>query len=158
GAQFAVRCAAPIASAVALIVCLAAPSRADRKADAREQFARAIRMRTTLEGYLEKDRALADYKQTIAAYHKVYLISVTAQEVTPSLIAEAELYEEMGRLFDSRHFKSCIDTYNFLIKQYPGSRYRGSAMLAIARVQKNDLADSDAAELAYKDYLKLFPH
>ena len=158
GAQFVVKFAFPIATAVALMVSLAPPSRADRKAEAREQFARAVRMRTTLEGYLEKDRALADYKQTIAAYHKVYLISVTADEVTPSLIAEAELYEEMGRLFDSKYFKSSTDAYSFLIKQYPGSRYRGSAMLAVARIQKQDLADLDAAEATYKNYLKLFPH
>jgi N-acetylmuramoyl-L-alanine amidase len=158
GAQFAVKFAFPIATAVALVVCFAAPSFADRKSQAREQFARAVRMRTTLEGYLEKDRALDDYKQTVAAYHKVYLISVTADEVTPSLIAEAELYEEMGRLYDSKYFKSSIDAYNFLIKQYPGSRYRGSAMLAIARIQKQDRADADAAEATYKDYLKLFPH
>src|SRR5215469_439254 len=153
GAQFAF----PIATAIVLLVCLVAPSRADRRADAGQQFERAVRMRTTLEGYLEKDRALADYKQTIAAYHKVYLLSVTADEVTPSLIAEAELYEEMGRLFDSKYYTSSIETYRFLIKQYPGSRYRGSAMLAIARVQKRDLADLDAAEATYKDYLKLFP-
>jgi len=157
GAQFAVKFAFPIATAIVLLVCLVAPSRADRRADAGQQFERAVRMRTTLEGYLEKDRALADYKQTIAAYHKVYLISVTADEVTPSLIAEAELYEEMGRLFDSKYYTSSIETYRFLIKQYPGSRYRGSAMLAIARVQKRDLADLDAAAATYKDYLKLFP-
>ena len=31
-----------------------------------------------------------DYRATVAAYHKVYLISAQAEEVTPSLIAEAE--------------------------------------------------------------------
>ena len=114
-------------------------------------------MRTTLEGYLEKDRSLADYKQTIAAYHKVYLISVTAVEVTPSLVAEAELYEEMGRLFDAKYFQSAINTYNFLQKQYPGSRYRGTALLSIARIDKDDLNKPDDAVAAYKDYLKQFP-
>lgn len=157
GAQFALRLAFPIGIAAALCVCLAAPARADRKSEAAEQFARAVRMRTTLEGYLEKDRALADYKQTIAAYQKVYLISVTADEVTPAIIAEAELYEEMGRLFDPKYFRASINSYKFLIQQYPGSRYRGAAMLAIARIEKQDLVDLDAAEASYKDYLKLFP-
>jgi N-acetylmuramoyl-L-alanine amidase len=156
GAQF--RFVLPIATAVGLVVCLAVPSRADRRAQAREQFARAVRMRTALEGYLERDRALADYKQTIAAYRKVYLISVTADEVTPSLVAEGELYEEMGRLFEPRYFQSSVDAYHFLIRQYPGSRYRGSAMLSIARIEREDLADLNAAEGAYKDYLKSFPH
>jgi N-acetylmuramoyl-L-alanine amidase len=158
GALSAVRFAFLIAAAIAVVVCLAPPTYADPKSDARDQFARAVRMRTTLEGYLEKDRTLADYKQTVAAYHKVYLISVTADEVTPSLIAEAELYREMGRLFDAKYFKSSIDAYSFLLTQYPGSRYRGSAMLAIARIEKDDLASPADAEATYKDYLKLFPH
>ena len=63
-------------------------------------------MRTMLEGYLEKDRSLSDYRQTVSAYHKVYLISTQAEEVTPSLIAEGELYQEMGRLFDAKYFQS----------------------------------------------------
>lgn len=158
GAWSATRFALLIATAVALVVCLTPASRADRKSDAREQFARAVKMRTTLEGRLERDRTLAEYKQTVAAYHKVYLISVTADEVTPSLIAEAELYQEMGRLFDPKYFQSSIGTYNFLLQQYPGSRYRGSAMLAVARIQRDDLASPDAAEATYKGYLKLFPH
>ncbi len=87
--------------ALALAVPLCASARTDHKMDAREQFERAVRMRTTLEGTPQKERSLVDYRATVAAYHKVYLISAQAEEVTPSLIAEAELYEEMGRLFDA---------------------------------------------------------
>ena len=146
-----------VATTFALVVCLALPVRADRHSQARDQFERAIKMRTSLEGYLEKDRSLADYKQVVAAYHKVYLISVTADEVTPSLVAEAELYEEMGKLYDRKYFQSSIASYNFLIKQYPGSRYHGSSILAIAKIQKDDLNKLDDAETTYKDYLKQFP-
>ena len=70
--------------------------------------------------------------QTVSAYHKVYLISTQSEEVTPSLIAEAELYEEMGRLFDAKYFQSAIDSYNFLLKQYPGSRYREKRCIPLA--------------------------
>jgi len=157
GAHFAARFLASAGTAVALLVCLAFPAQADRRSDAREQFERAVKMRTTLEGLLERDRALVDYKQTIAAYHKVYLISVSAVEVTPSLVAEAELYEEMGRLYDPKYFQSAIDVYNFLQKQYPGSRYHGAALLAVARIEKDDLNKPDDAVAAYKDYLKQFP-
>jgi len=158
GAHSAARFLASAGTAVALVVCLAVPSPADKQSNAREQFERAVRMRTALEGLLEKDRALADYKQTIAAYHKVYLISVKADEVTPSLVAEAELYEEMGRLYDPRYFQFAIDTYNFLQKQYPGSRYRGAALLSVARIEKDDLNKPDDATASYKEYLKEFPH
>lgn len=143
--------------AIGLVVCLAAPAIADKSSDAREQFEQAVKMRTMLEGYLERDRAVSDYKQTVAAYHKVYLITPQAEEVTPSLIAEAELYQEMGRLFDPKYFQSAVGTYQFLLKQYPRSRYRSEALLAIARIQKDQLEKPDAAEATYKEYLKRFP-
>ena len=110
-----------------------------------------------LDGYLVKDRSLSAYQQTVAAYHKVYLISFRADEVTPALVAEAELYEEMGRLYDPKYFQSAIDACNFLVKQYPGSSYRGEALLSIARIQKDDLDEPDDAEATYQDYLKRFP-
>lgn len=144
--------------AVALLVSLAPASRADKNSEAREQFEHAVRMRTQLEGYLPKDRAMEDYKRTISAYHKVYLISTQSEEVTPSLTAQAELYEEMGKQYDPKYFQSAIDTYNFLIKQYPGSRYRGEAQLCIARIQVDELKKPDDADETYKDYLKRFPH
>jgi N-acetylmuramoyl-L-alanine amidase len=143
--------------AIGLVVCLAAPSRADKSSDAREQFEQAVKMRTMLEGYLEKDRAASDYKQTVAAYRKVYLITPQAEEVTPSLIAEAELYQEMGRLFDPKYFQSAVDTYQFLLKQYPRSRYSGEALLSIARIQRDHLEKPETAEATYKEYLKRFP-
>src|ERR1700728_2201035 len=148
-------CAAAVAAVLALSFAPAA--RADRRSEARDQFTRAVKMRTVLRVYLEKDRSLADYRQTVSAYHKVYLISTQAEEVTPSLVAEAELYAEMGRLFNAKYFQSAIDAYNFLLKQYPDSRYRGEAMLAIAQIQKDDLNKPADAEASYKDYLKKFP-
>jgi N-acetylmuramoyl-L-alanine amidase len=150
--------AAGAALAIALTLCLALAARADDRSHAGDQFTRAVRMRTMLEGYLEKDRSLSAYQQTVAAYHKVYLISVRADEVTPALVAEAELYEEMGRLYDAKYFQSAIDSWNFLIKQYPGSSYRGEALLSIARIQKDDFEAPSDAEATYQDYLKRFPH
>ncbi len=149
--------AAGMALAASLALCLALPARADDRSQAREQFARSVKMRTMLEGYLEKDRSLSAYQQTVAAYHKVYLISFRAAEATPALVAEAELYEEMGRLYDPKYFQSAIDACNFLVKQYPGSSYRGEALLSIARIQKDDLDEPGDAEATYQDYLKRFP-
>ena len=154
-----IRAVAICAAALALGALVpGAVARTDKTEAAREQFERAVSMRTQLEGYLPKDRTLANYKQTVAAYHKVYLISTQAEEVTPSLVAEAELYEEMGKQFDPAYFQSAINSYKFLIEQYPGSRYRGSAQLAIANIQKDDLKQPDAAEATLQAYLKQFPH
>ncbi|MGA8223000.1 MAG: N-acetylmuramoyl-L-alanine amidase [Candidatus Acidiferrales bacterium] len=142
---------------ITLIVCPASSARPDRKMDAREQFERAVRLRTTLESTPQRDRSLADYKQTVTAYQKVYLISPQAEEVTPSLIAEGELYQEMGRRFDSKYFKSAVDTYNFLLKQYPGSRYRAEALFSVGKIQKDNLDKPDYAEATFKEFLKRFP-
>jgi N-acetylmuramoyl-L-alanine amidase len=148
---------AAILSLAAMFVCLAAPARADKRSEARDQFERAVKMRTTLEGNPQKERSLADYKQTITAYHKVYLISPQAEEVTPSLIAEGELYQEMGRQFDPKYFKFAIDTFNFLLKQYPGSRYRSEALFSIGRIQKENLDKPDDAEATFKEFLQHYP-
>jgi N-acetylmuramoyl-L-alanine amidase len=140
------------------IVCLVFSARADKKSDADYQLEHAVKLRTTLEGNIEKNRSLADYKQTVSAYHKVYLYSSDAEDATPALIAEAELYRDMGRLFDPKYFQSAIDACNFLLKQYPGSRYRGQALLWVATIEKDNLNDLDDAETTYKEYLKRFPH
>jgi N-acetylmuramoyl-L-alanine amidase len=140
-----------------LVLCLPFYANADRKSDAREQFENAIKMRTMLEGLLPADRAVSDYKQTIAAFQKVYLTSTQASEVTPSLIAEAELYREMGHLYDKKYFQSAINMYRFLLAQYPETRYRGEALFQIASIQEEDQRDLDAAEATYKDFLKQYP-
>jgi N-acetylmuramoyl-L-alanine amidase len=143
--------------ALVLLACSTSPARADRKNDARDQFERAVRQRTILEGSPQRDRKIGDYKQVITSFHRVYLITPNAEEVTAALIAEGELYEEMGRAFDAKYFQSAIETYNFLLKQYPGSRYRGEALFSIGKLQKDELSEPEAAEVTLKDYLKRFP-
>src|SRR5215472_4967665 len=135
----------------------AARTAADKDSDPRYVFERAVRTRTQLEGYLPRDRSLANYKDTIAAYHKVYLLDPQAEEVTASLIAEAELYSEMGRQFEPKYFQSSIDMYAFLLKQYPRTQYRAAALFAIGEIQQDDLDQTDLAVATYKDLLKRFP-
>jgi N-acetylmuramoyl-L-alanine amidase len=143
---------------LALSLCFAVRVRADDLSRARDQFARAVTMRTMLEGLLEKDRSISDYRKTIAAYHKVYLITPGSEDCTASFMAEGELYEEMGRLYDAKYFDSAIRVYRFLLAQYPGSRYRGEALLAIADIQRDDLRNPKDAQATYKQYLQMFPH
>jgi N-acetylmuramoyl-L-alanine amidase len=114
-------------------------------------------MRTMLEGYLETDRSRSDYVQTVAAYHKVYMITPLADDATSALVAEAELYREMGRLYDPQYFKSAIATCLFLAKQYPGSRYHGEVLLSVAQIQEDDLDKPEDAQATYKEYLQRFP-
>jgi len=60
-------------------------------------------------------------------------------------------------LFDSKYFQSAIESYNFLLKQYPGSRYREQALYSIGLVQKDGLHQPDVAEATLKEYIKRFP-
>ena len=143
--------------ALAFPAFLAPAIRADSKADSQKQFERAVKMRTMLEGYLEKDRGESDYKQTVLAYRKVYLITPTAPDATQALIAEAELYQAMGRLFDPKYFQEAIDRYNFLLKQYPGTRFRADTLFAIGKIQKDDLKKPDDAQETFKQFLKRYP-
>src|ERR1700689_2752375 len=99
--------------AIAILVSLVAPAYADRKSEARQQFERAVRIRTALQERPEKDRTLADYKQTVIADKKVVLTRPKAEEVTPALLAEAELYQQTARQFHEKYFHSPIYTYNF---------------------------------------------
>ena len=131
--------------------------RADAKADARDQFEQAVSMRTSLEGYLPKDRSLEDYKQTIAAYHKVYLISPRADDVPSALIAEGELYQAMARQFDPKYSQAALEAYKFLLQQYPDSRYTSTALFSIAQIEKDDLNEPDNAETDFKEFLRRFP-
>lgn len=143
---------------LALTVCASTSAQSQRKpSKAREQFERAVQMRTALESSAPADRAIDAYKQTILSFRKVYTISPQAEEVTPSLVAIAELYAEMGREYDGDYFKSAIDGYNFLLKQYPHSRYAASSLFAIAKIQQDDLKNLDAAEKTFKDVSQRFP-
>lgn len=129
----------------------------DKPEQAREQFATAVRMRTMLEGYLEKDRSQSDYKQTIAAYQKVCDISTESDEAPAALMAEAELYEEMGHLFDTKYYDTAIKTYLSLLNQYPESSYRTTALFSIGEIQQNDQNKLLDAQATLRDFVKRFP-
>jgi N-acetylmuramoyl-L-alanine amidase len=157
-AKHAVPTVAGIALFLLCIAFIAPPpaAAADKSADAREQFAQAVRMRTMLEGYLEKDRSASDYKRTIDAYQKVFEISTESDVAPAALMAEAELYEEMGRLYDQKYYDAAIKTYLSLLDQYPNSQYRSAAVFGIGQVQtdQNKLGDAQAT---FRDFLKRYP-
>src|SRR5271155_3583771 len=143
---------------LALAVCSSTPAQSQQKSTkAREQFERAVGLRTALESGAPADRTVGAYNQAILAFKKVYSISAQAEEVTPSLVAIAELYAEMGRQYDGDYFKSAIDGYNFLLKQYPHSRYAPSALFAIVKIQLDDLKNPDAAEVTFKNVVQRYP-
>src|SRR5258706_472991 len=101
--------ASPVFLAIGLTVFCALPSPAsedsgthndaNRRQAASTQFARAEEMRAELNTKSIEKRPLSEYKQVVASYRRVYLITPHAAEVPDALLAVAELYSEMGDKF-----------------------------------------------------------
>src|SRR6266481_2073811 len=121
------------------------------------QFARAEEQRAILNSKPANKRTLAEYKQVVSSYRRVYLITPHAVEVPEALRAAAELYTEMGDRFGRSYYQSAVDSYQFLIREYPKSRYCQDAALRIAHLQKEELGDTELAAKSYENFLKKYP-
>ncbi len=129
-----------------------------RREAAGAQFARAEEQRANLNGKPAEKRTLAEYKTVVASYRRVYLITPRAAEVADSLLSVAELYTEMGDRFGRSYYQSAVDSYQFLVHEYPGSKYSQDALLRIGKLQRDQLGDSAQAAKTYEEFLKKYPH
>ena len=134
------------------------PAGAERRQAASSQFGRAEDQRAALNAKPAEKRTLNDYKQVVTSYRRVYLITPHASEVPDALVAVAELYTEMGDRFGRTYYQSAVDTYQFLMREYPKSRYLQDAYLRSAKLQKDQLGDTTGATKTYDAFLKKFPH
>ena len=130
---------------------------AGKKEAAATQFARAEEQRAMLNAKPADKRSLADYKQVVASYRRVYLITPRAPEVADSLLCVAELYAEMGDRFGRSYYQSAVDSYGFLAREYPKSKYTQDALLRAAKIQREQLGDAPSATKTYEDFLKKYP-
>ncbi len=121
------------------------------------QFARAEEQRAALNEKAAGKRSLAEYKQVVSTYRRVYLITPHAPEAPESLAAVAELYVEMGDRFGRAYYQSGVDSYRFLIHEYPASKFGQDAMLKVAELEKDQLGDARAASKIYDEFLKKYP-
>jgi N-acetylmuramoyl-L-alanine amidase len=116
-------------------------------------------MREALKGSPEEQRTSEDYDRVIEAFRKVYHIAPTSTRADSSVLAVADLLVEQARLNDDeKGFKSAIGQYEFLGREYPGSKYRFEALLSVAQIYREDVGDNDTAKAAYEDFLKRYPH
>jgi len=128
-----------------------------RRQESRNQFARAEKDREALEARPEAVRTLKDYKSLVAEYERVYLITAHAMEVPAAINEVAALYRAMGDLFDVKYYQRSINSYQFLLKDYPASKHREDALLAIAQIEQDDLHDPVLAQRSYEEFLALHP-
>jgi N-acetylmuramoyl-L-alanine amidase len=125
---------------------------------ARENFARAERMREALNGRPAKQRARRDYQRVIDSYRRVYFGAPTSSKGDASVVAVAELQVEMGRQFDDNQIlQSAVKQYEFLRKEYPGSKYRFGALFTIGEIYKDDLDDPEEAQATFEEFLRRYP-
>jgi N-acetylmuramoyl-L-alanine amidase len=143
------------------IPCLGTSKTASNSSVKREaassQFSRAEELRAALNAKLPEKRTLAEYKQVVSSYRRVYLITPHAVEVPDALFAVGELNTEMGDRFGRSYYQTAVDSYVFLIREYPTSKHLQDAMLNVANLQKDQLGDSAAATKSFEDFQKRFP-
>src|SRR6266850_1454052 len=133
------------------------PSRVVKRQAATTQFARAEEQREELNSKPSEKRTLSDYKQVVSSYRRVALITPRAPQVPDSLLAVAEVYTEMGDRFGRSYYQSAVDSYQFLVREYPASRYSQDAILRIAKLQRDRLGDTALAKKTLEDFLKRYP-
>lgn len=124
---------------------------------ASSQYARSEELRAALNSKPAEKRSLAEYKQVVSSYRRVYLITPHAAEVPDSLLAVAELYAEMGDRFGRSYYQLAVDSYQFLLQEYPTSRFGQDAMMRIAKLQRDQLGDPVQASKTYEEFLKKYP-
>jgi N-acetylmuramoyl-L-alanine amidase len=129
-----------------------------RREQAKTQFDRAENARQTLEARPENARTLKEYTALVSQYQRVYLITSHATEAPAAIHQVAELFRTMGDLFDVKYYQRSVDTYQYLIREYPSSKYREDSLLAVAHIEQDDLRDSVLAKKSYEQFLTLHSH
>lgn len=129
------------------------------KQEARSAFDNAQRMREALNGQRVDDRSKREYQRVLDAYRHVYYSAPTSSKADASVVAVAELLVEMGRAFtEDKSLRAAIGQYEFLRREYPGSRYRFDALFTIAQIYREDLQENEKARDAYEEFIKRYPH
>ncbi|HEY1462893.1 MAG TPA: N-acetylmuramoyl-L-alanine amidase [Terriglobales bacterium] len=139
---------------------LPAYARVHRSGDwADTQYAAADKLHDALEARPDTQRTHAQYQRVIDAYRRVYLGAPSSGKADPSAAAAADVLTEMGEQFNNeKALRSAIKQYEFLRKEYPGSKARFPALFSIGQIYKDDLDDSDQATAAFQEFVRRYPH
>ena len=130
-----------------------------KKLISRQEFEKAEQLREALNGRPESERTRRDYQHVVNAYRKVYYLSPASSKADASVMAVAELLAAMGRQFQpgEKDLRAAIGEYEFLRREYPGSKYRVEALFTIGQIYKEDLKDTAAAETTFQEFLRRYP-
>ncbi len=130
-----------------------------RKQQARSQFENAERMREELNGLPKSERSRREYQRVMDAFRRVYYTAPSSSKADASVVAVAELLAESGRAFsDEKALRAAIAQYEFLRREYPGSKYRFDALFTIGQIYRDDLEENDKAREAFQEVVRRYPH
>jgi N-acetylmuramoyl-L-alanine amidase len=147
-------------TACLLLLCASAEARVhESRAWAENQFTKAEAQREALNSHDEQVRTRREYETVIASYRRIVLEAPTSSKADGSAFLVAQLTAEMGRHFrDDIALYAAVREYKYLRKEYPSSKHRIEALLAIGEIYKNDLGDDADARAAFEELLRRYPH
>jgi N-acetylmuramoyl-L-alanine amidase len=126
---------------------------------AENQYDKAESQREALMVQPEQARTREQYESAIAAYRRIVLEAPISTKADGSAFEVAELTAAMGRRFkDDAALFSAVREYKFLRREYPTSKHRIEALLAIGVIYKNDLGDVADGQAALEELVHQYPN
>ena len=157
-ARIAIRSSVCAAAFLCFAAHAAPPSHSTKQPAAPNQWDQANKARATFEAQPTGTHNKVAYNHVIAAFRAIYFDNPADRHAPDAIFAVAELLAAEGReLEDQKSFKAALKQYEFLRSQYPLSSLRPPALLAEARIERDDLSDEKAARELYAQLLKESP-
>lgn len=134
-----------------------AEAKSARRGRAKAAFERAEKLRAGLDGSSVSFRKVSDYDRVIRAYRQVYAITPASSYADEALLAIAEVHNQLaGDLKKPEYFQKAIEDYQFLLKEYPYSKYNRDALFTIGLIYQNDLGSDEKALKVFEQYLEKY--
>jgi len=148
-------------NAALLILLLSLPALANiYKSDswAHGQFASAEHKRQELNQHPPERQTRREYQDVIDSYRRVYYGSPASSKADASVFGVADVLADMGRRFhEAKTLRAAVAQYEFLRREYPGSKYRFEALFNIGHIYANDLDSPDRAKSAFEEFVRKYP-
>jgi N-acetylmuramoyl-L-alanine amidase len=107
----------------------------------------------------EKSRTRHDYQRLINSYRQIYYATPASPPASTAVLSVAQLLAEMGSQFDDdKNLRAAIEQYEYLRREYPSSKYRATALFAIAQIYRDDIGDADRAKEVFAEFVRRYPN